>query len=376
MYKGVIFDLDGTLLDTLDDLADSLNHVLAEFDQPVKTREQVRMFVGNGLRKLMERALEGGLDHPLYDVIFQRFTDYYKVHCNDKTALYPGIMSLLEDLKQRGIRTAIVSNKGDFAVQELQKIYFNGLIDVAIGEKEGIRKKPAADMVYESVRLLNLRKEDCVYVGDSEVDVETAFNADMDVISVSWGFREIEILKDAGAEIICHDADQLKRLLSEDFSLTHLRVQKYLDENRQAGLFVTDAAYEATEFLLNAPKAARRLEDVVNNPGETFTRQLLRLIDEKGYTDVEVYKRAGLDRKLFSKIRSNKYYRPSKDTVLALCVALRLSLDETRDLLQTAGFALSSASKRDLIVEYFIEDGNYDLFEINEALYYFKEETL
>ncbi len=115
---------------------------------------------------------------------------------------------------------------------------------------------------------------------------------------------------------------------------------------------------------------------MVNNPGETFTRQLLRLIDEKGYTDVEVYKRAGLERKLFSKIRSNKYYRPSKDTVLALCVALRLSLDETRDLLQTAGFALSSASKRDLIVEYFIEDGNYDLFEINEALYYFKEETL
>ena len=139
-YDAVIFDLDGTLLDTLTDLADSLNAVLQLHDLPLHTKDEVRRFVGNGIRKLIERAIPGGTGHPQYEQIYQDFCTYYGEHCMDATEPYPGVPSLLDWLKKAGYQTAIVSNKADFAVKKLNRIYFEGMIPVAIGEREGIRK--------------------------------------------------------------------------------------------------------------------------------------------------------------------------------------------------------------------------------------------
>lgn len=139
-YNTVIFDLDGTLLNTLKDLTDATNDALEKYGQPQHSMEDVRKFVGNGIRKLIERAVEGGDKNPLFDDIFAAFKEYYGVHCNDTTCLYPGVEELIDTLKEQGYQLAIVSNKADFAVKELQQIYFKGKIAVAIGEKEGIRK--------------------------------------------------------------------------------------------------------------------------------------------------------------------------------------------------------------------------------------------
>lgn len=198
-YDAVIFDLDGTLLDTLTDLADSLNAVLQLHDLPLHTKDEVRRFVGNGIRKLIERAIPGGTGHPQYEQIYQDFCTYYGEHCMDATEPYPGVPSLLDWLKKAGYQTAIVSNKADFAVKKLNQIYFEGMIPVAIGEREGIRKKPAPDTVFQALRELGVEAQHAVYVGDSDVDLETAANAGMDVIPVCWGFRSREFLIEHGA---------------------------------------------------------------------------------------------------------------------------------------------------------------------------------
>lgn len=198
-YDAVIFDLDGTLLDTLTDLADSLNAVLQLHDLPLHTKDEVRRFVGNGIRKLIERAIPGGTGHPQYEQIYQDFCTYYGEHCMDATEPYPGVPSLLDWLKKAGYQTAIVSNKADFAVKKLNRIYFEGMIPVAIGEREGIRKKPAPDTVFQALRELGVEAQHAVYVGDSDVDLETAANAGMDVIPVCWGFRSREFLIEHGA---------------------------------------------------------------------------------------------------------------------------------------------------------------------------------
>ena len=198
-YDAVIFDLDGTLLDTLTDLADGLNAVLRQHGLPLHTKDEVRHFVGNGIRKLIERALPGGTEHSQYEQIYQDFCAYYGEHCMDATEPYPGILSLLDWLKKSGYQTAIVSNKADFAVKKLNQIYFDGMIPVAIGEKEGIRKKPAPDTVFQALRELGVEVHRAVYVGDSDVDLETASNAGMDVIPVCWGFRSREFLIEHGA---------------------------------------------------------------------------------------------------------------------------------------------------------------------------------
>ena len=198
-YDAVIFDLDGTLLDTLTDLADSLNAVLQKYDLPLHTKDEVRRFVGNGIRKLIERAIPGGAEHPQYEQIYQDFCAYYGDHCMDTTEPYPGVPSLLDWLKKSGYQTAIVSNKADFAVKKLNRIYFDGMIPVAIGEREGIRKKPAPDTVFQALRELGVEAERAVYVGDSDVDLETAANAGMDVIPVCWGFRSRAFLIGHGA---------------------------------------------------------------------------------------------------------------------------------------------------------------------------------
>jgi len=212
-YEAVVFDLDGTLLNTLEDLTDSVNAALAAFSQPQKTIEQIRAYLGNGIRNLMKRCVEGGEENPDFEKIFQTFRAHYKEHCMDKTKPYDGIIDLLQRLKARGVKMAIVSNKADFAVKELNDFYFKEFDMVAIGEREGIARKPAPDSVFSALRELGVSPDQAVYAGDSEVDLETAARAGLPCISVLWGFREEELLKTHGARYFVKTADEFCTVL-------------------------------------------------------------------------------------------------------------------------------------------------------------------
>lgn len=213
MYKAIIWDLDGTLLNTLSDLAAAVNAALRMHGLPERTTEEVRLAVGNGIRKLIERTVPAGASEEITDAVFQSFKEYYKDHMSDSTAPYEGIPELLSDLSRVGVKMAIVSNKADFATKALARQYFDGVIDAAVGEKEGVRKKPAPDAVFAALADLSVSPADAVFIGDSDVDVETGKNAGMDVIAVSWGFREEALLRKAGAEKICRTPAQLREYL-------------------------------------------------------------------------------------------------------------------------------------------------------------------
>ena len=210
--KAVIFDLDGTLLNTLEDLKDATNAALESKGMPVCTLEQVRQYVGNGVRKLMIRAVPDGEKNPLFEETFAAFKEYYGAHCLDHTAPYPDIMQMMKALKENGVKIAIVSNKLDSAVKELNKQFFAAYTTSAIGEMDGVAHKPAPDMVNKALRELGVDKEDAVYVGDSDVDIATAKNSGLPCISVTWGFRDVEFLKEHGA----------KRLIESPLELLYL----------------------------------------------------------------------------------------------------------------------------------------------------------
>ncbi len=208
-FDTYVFDLDGTLLNTIKDLADSCNHVLRTHGMPERTLDEVRRFVGNGVRKLMERAIPDGVDNPDFDATYQDFKQYYLAHNLDTTQPYDGIIEVLQELKARGKHIAVVSNKFYAATQDLCRHFFDGLVDVAIGEREDIRKKPAPDTVEEALRQLGVGKERAVYIGDSDVDIETARNSGMPCISVLWGFRDRDFLMDHGATMMIYTPSQL-----------------------------------------------------------------------------------------------------------------------------------------------------------------------
>ncbi len=208
-YKYVVFDMDGTVLDTLEDLKDALNYSLKRFSFPERTLSEVRSFVGNGIPKLIERALPYGVSEKTRKDVYDAFTPYYKEHCTDKTKSYDGINALLDKLKSAGLYTCVVSNKDDYAVKELVNVYFPGGFDYAVGRLEGIEKKPAPDMVNKALKFFGAEKSEAVYVGDSDVDYLTAANADLDFIGVSWGFRGKEFLKNLGASVIADSAEEL-----------------------------------------------------------------------------------------------------------------------------------------------------------------------
>ena len=209
MYKLAVFDMDGTILDTLEDLKDSTNFALEKCGYPTRSYDEVRRFVGNGIRKLIERAVPEGLTTEQIDRVHEVFTEHYKVHCADKTKAYDGIKPLLEKLRASGVKTAVVSNKADYGVQELCKEYFDGLFDYAVGEREGIRRKPAPDAVNAALRVLGIDKSEAVYIGDSDVDFETAKNAELPCISVLWGFRDEEFLREKGATLFVRDPAEI-----------------------------------------------------------------------------------------------------------------------------------------------------------------------
>ena len=198
-YKTYIFDLDGTLLSTLADLAASTNYALRTHRMPERSLDEVRRFVGNGVKKLMERAIPDGLNNPLFEETFATFRQHYMQHNLDTTQPYPGIMQLLEQLKAEDKNIAVVSNKFYAATRELCRHFFGDLVPVAIGEREDIRKKPAPDTVIEALRELGVDKEGAVYIGDSDVDIMTAKNSGMPCVSVLWGFRDKEFLLEHGA---------------------------------------------------------------------------------------------------------------------------------------------------------------------------------
>lgn len=199
MIDTVIFDLDGTLLNTLEDLTDSVNYVMAQYGLSAHTIEEIRSFVGNGAAKLIERSVPQGRQNPLYEEMLETFRGHYAAHCEDKVAPYEGVMELLASLQKEGYRMAIVSNKPDKAVKLLKDKFFTGYVEEAIGENAQIQRKPAPDMVYRALEELSSDASHAVYVGDSEVDLQTAGNVPMKCISVTWGFRTVEQLTAAGA---------------------------------------------------------------------------------------------------------------------------------------------------------------------------------
>lgn len=212
-YSLAIFDLDGTLLDTLEDLADSLNHALEQCGFPKRTKEEVRSFVGNGRRKLIERSLPADTTTAEINKVFAAFDSYYQVHCLDKTKPYEGIVQLLHDLRKKDMKLAVISNKGDCAVQDLCEQIFKGQFDIVMGERDGMRKKPAPDSVDEVLHRLAIPRENAIYIGDSEVDILTAGNAHMDACIVTWGFRDMEYLKAQGASLFASSAEELYSVL-------------------------------------------------------------------------------------------------------------------------------------------------------------------
>lgn len=208
-YTTAIFDLDGTLLDTLADLTSAVNHTMECFGYPTHSEDDVRRFVGNGLRKLTERAIPDGTANPNYEAAFTELKTYYTAHCKEKTAPYKGILDLLQRLSNEGIAMAIVSNKNDAAVKQLATDFFSDTISVAIGETPQIQKKPAPDTVFAALEELHRSAEESIYIGDSDVDIQTAKNSGMDCISVSWGFRGRTFLEKEGASHIVDTPEEI-----------------------------------------------------------------------------------------------------------------------------------------------------------------------
>lgn len=209
----IIFDLDGTLLDTLDDLKDSMNYTLNRHGQPGITREQTRSYVGNGITKFLELALPKGRSDPDFDMCLEIFREHYSRYMENRTRPYQNITELLKTLKEKGYKTAIVSNKFDAAVKNLSRKYFDPYIDAAIGDSPDTKRKPAPDSVYKALRELGSVREESVYIGDSDVDAHTAMNSGLMFIGVSWGFRDSELLYSLGAKTVINDPLELLAFL-------------------------------------------------------------------------------------------------------------------------------------------------------------------
>lgn len=212
-YKAVIFDMDGTILNTLEDLKNATNYSLRQFGMPERSLEEVRMFVGNGIRKLVERAVPAGTPKEKIDQVLDVFLEYYEIHSADNTSPYPGILELVEKLKKSGIKTAVSTNKADVPAQELGREYFNGIFDLIVGQQDGLKVKPAPDSVNKILSILDIQKKDAIYIGDSDVDVQTAKNSGLDFIGVSWGFRGREFLEKNGAKNIVDNANEILDLV-------------------------------------------------------------------------------------------------------------------------------------------------------------------
>lgn len=215
MKNAVIFDLDGTLLNTLDDLATSANFALSECGLPPRTIGEVRAFLGNGIRYLIDCCVPENTPCEITDKCFAIFKQHYSVHSLDKTAPYAGVLDLLRTLKAKGYKMAIVSNKFQQGVTTLNQTLFESIVEVAIGEREGMKAKPAPDLVNLALSECNIQKENAIYVGDSEVDIATAQNSGLDMVAVTWGFRDKEYLVSCGAKVFIDKPCELVEILEK-----------------------------------------------------------------------------------------------------------------------------------------------------------------
>ncbi len=211
-YNAIIWDMDGTILDTLRDLCDSVNYALREKGYPERTLEETRCSVGNGIRRLVELSLPGGEGNADFEEVFAIFKGHYEGNCRNKTCPYEGISEVLDTLKAMGLKMAVVSNKIDSAVKELARDFYPQM-DYSLGETEGLARKPAPDMVEKALSELGVTKEESVYIGDSEVDVLTAKNSGLDCISVLWGFRTKEELLSNGASVFAEKPKDITALI-------------------------------------------------------------------------------------------------------------------------------------------------------------------
>lgn len=216
MIKAVIFDMDGTVLNTLEDLTDSVNAVIPKYGFSPRTPEEVRSFVGNGLTVLIDKATDGKLERNALEKVCAEFSRYYDSHCIVKTKPYEGITEAINDLRKSGYKTALVSNKRDTAVTALCASMFPGCFDITIGDKPGIKRKPSSEPVEFVYNTLSLKPEECVYVGDSEVDILTARNSGTGLICVTWGFRDKEFLSSMGADVFADNAEDLLNIIKKE----------------------------------------------------------------------------------------------------------------------------------------------------------------
>lgn len=213
MIDTIIFDLDGTLLNTLEDLKDSVNFALSKQKFPLRSLPEIRSFVGNGIRLLMERSVPENTEPETFEACFADFCEYYKAHMEDKTAPYEGINEMLTNVKNAGFKTAIVTNKADFAAQDLCKRMFGTNIDLIVGSSDDRPNKPAPDGVFYALEKLGSKVENAVFVGDADTDILTANNANLPSIGVLWGFRDREIIEKEGAKYIVENVKDLENLL-------------------------------------------------------------------------------------------------------------------------------------------------------------------
>ncbi len=214
-YNSVVFDLDGTLLDTLEDLKNSVNFALVSNGLQKRSTEEVRAFVGNGIRLLIERAVPENTPAETVDKCFKDFKEHYKNNSANFTKAYEGIVELLKELKSNGVKISVVSNKADFAVKILAEKYFSGLLDCAYGEREGIKRKPSPDSVYAVIKETQSDMKSTVYVGDSEVDIETAKNSGIPCIAVTWGFRDKMLLQSLNPDYVADTPKQILEIINE-----------------------------------------------------------------------------------------------------------------------------------------------------------------
>lgn len=212
-YKIAIFDLDGTTLNTLDDLCDSINYCLKYFSMPLRSLEEIRQFVGNGMYNLVRLSVPLGTSTESIDKFYNYFMDYYKIHCADKTKPYDGIIDILSVLKEKGMKIVCLSNKADEAVSKLCDKYFNGIFDFTLGDKKEINKKPSPDGVELILNRFNLNKNDVIYIGDSEVDYLTAKNSNVDLIMVNYGFRNKEELLSIGVNNTVDSPEEILNII-------------------------------------------------------------------------------------------------------------------------------------------------------------------
>ncbi len=212
-YKAVLFDMDGTVLNTLGDLTDAVNHTLRLYGMPERREDEVASFLGNGAAFLLKSSAPEGTDAGLLSRMLRDYAPWYDAHCRIKTAPYPGIAELMAALKAHGVKQAVISNKQDTAVKALAAEHFPGLLELAVGESASVRRKPCPDAVNAALAAIGVSAGESIYIGDTEVDIQTAQNAGTACAVVSWGFRSREQLEAAGAELIFDAANELEQYL-------------------------------------------------------------------------------------------------------------------------------------------------------------------